>query len=314
VVLDFGFCGLTRLYASPEVLDGQPPTPVDDVYSLAALVYRLTTGNWPYGNLDASEAALSGARPARPSTMAPDQWQTLQQGLAPRRSARFQTVADFVAAYTSRPDPLPARGIGAATTMALLAGLGVLAWQALPYWKSEMEGRAAGVARSAERAPALALNAPTPAPPPVAAPLPAPVSVPVTVPLAVPLIPEQAPVTVPPAAPAGPPRIYLSPTGQLVVSESDPYVRLRVRGAGLREPVTVGVEARSGSAEMNQDFVPPPASVRLTPRHSTAEILVSLIGDDRKENVEDFGVELSVADGNAALATRSAVVILTDDD
>jgi hypothetical protein len=106
----------------------------------------------------------------------------------------------------------------------------------------------------------------------------------------------------------------VSPTGQIVMSESDPYVRLRLRGSALRGPVTLGVTARSGAARINEDFVAPLPRVQLDPRRPTGEALVSLVGDNLKENVEDFSIELSVIDGDAELAADSVVVVLTDDD
>lgn len=118
-VLDFGFAGalepdglagpaaplrgVTGAYASCEVLQGSAPTAQDDVYGMAALIYRMLAGCSPHGRRDAAEAASAGARPARPAGLTSRQWRTLQRGLAPRRAKRLQHVAPLVEAFWAPP-------------------------------------------------------------------------------------------------------------------------------------------------------------------------------------------------------------------
>jgi serine/threonine protein kinase len=43
-----GLPAFTPAYAAPQVFDGQPPTPADDIYSVGALAYALHTGHAPF--------------------------------------------------------------------------------------------------------------------------------------------------------------------------------------------------------------------------------------------------------------------------
>lgn len=54
-------------FAAPEVLDGRPPTPRSDMFSLGLLLYQLVTGNPPADTSDPSDTlAARGAVPAPP--------------------------------------------------------------------------------------------------------------------------------------------------------------------------------------------------------------------------------------------------------
>jgi hypothetical protein len=216
--------------------------------------------------------------------------------------------------------------------VALAAGLALLAWQAWNYWQSPA-GNASLPAATATVAPTALTDPLAPAATtgrvdlPVEAPLVAPVELVIEPPVPVAVVPDIAPLPPVPAiaagepapapprpVPSGPATINIKPAGQVVVSESDPFVRFAVRAVRPRGPIVLNVAARGGAAEVNKDFVPPVAQVVLTPRRPAAEVLVSLIGDSQAENVEDFSVNFSVAEGNARLATDSVIVVLTDDD
>lgn len=70
-----GFRALTLDGASPEQVRGEPMTVTSDVYSLGALLYRLLTGQSPYGAAQRNDVELKRAIcdevPARPSAVAP---------------------------------------------------------------------------------------------------------------------------------------------------------------------------------------------------------------------------------------------------
>ena len=63
---DPGALGLmTPAYSSMQVLTGEKPTPADDVFSLACLLYRLLAGYRVFGPRNAAEAAEEGMKPQR---------------------------------------------------------------------------------------------------------------------------------------------------------------------------------------------------------------------------------------------------------
>jgi D-alanyl-D-alanine dipeptidase len=77
--------GVSRKYASPERIAGDPPDERSDVYSLGAVLHQLLTGVPPTLPLSSS---------AGPVAMRP----VLVGALAPSPQQRFQTVSEFVAA------------------------------------------------------------------------------------------------------------------------------------------------------------------------------------------------------------------------
>lgn len=300
--------GFTARYATCDVLEGQLPTPQDDVYSLACLIYRVVAGTWPTGNFTALQAEAAGWKPAAPPSLPQAQWRVLSQALVPRRAERSVGIGDLVNAFSA--PPAPRAGVAAyGPALALAAGLALLAWQAWTYWQVP--------ARNAPEAITGQIDTPLTAPVELVVELPAEAAVePVIVPL--PPIPAAAPAEVArpprPPVPSGPATVRIMPAGRVVVSESEPFVRLKVLAVRPRGRIVLSVSARSGSAEVNKDFVPPEPQVVLTPRRPAGEALVSLMGDALPENVEDFAVSFSVVEGNARLAADSVVVLLTDDD
>ncbi len=91
----------TPAYASCEVLEGQSPTPQDDVYALACVAYRMLAGHRVFGHDDALGAERAGRRPARIHRLTDGQWQALAQALAFRREARTADVAGFIQAFNA---------------------------------------------------------------------------------------------------------------------------------------------------------------------------------------------------------------------
>jgi serine/threonine protein kinase len=83
-----GRCLVTRCYASPEVLAGEPPTARDDVFSLACVVYELLSGAQPFRRRGADRTMLEHASVAPVAALSPAQNAALATGLAWRREDR----------------------------------------------------------------------------------------------------------------------------------------------------------------------------------------------------------------------------------
>jgi len=101
----------TPAYASCEVLEGLPPTPRDDVYSLACVVYRMLAGRRAFGHHDALAAEKSGRRLTPVRGLPAAQWAALARALAFRREARTADMATFIREFTATPavpSPAPA--------------------------------------------------------------------------------------------------------------------------------------------------------------------------------------------------------------
>lgn len=123
------------------------------------------------------------------------------------------------------------------------------------------------------------------------------------------------PAPSPAKAPASPPAVGFVSGDRVVVSESTPFILLKVGASGrLREQVDLSVQAVGGSAKVNEDFVPPVARVSLSRQQPVANVLVSLLADTTRESAEEFSVVLDVEKGNARLGTGEMLVVLNDDD
>jgi hypothetical protein len=94
---DPGVLGLlTPAYSSMQVLTGEKPTPADDVFSLACLLYRLIAGYRVFGPRNAAEAAEEGMKPQRLDKLSDANWRVLKKALSYSRVARFESMADFI--------------------------------------------------------------------------------------------------------------------------------------------------------------------------------------------------------------------------
>jgi serine/threonine protein kinase len=94
---DPGVLGLmTPAYSSMQVLTGEEPTPADDVFSLACLLYRLIAGYRVFGPRNAAEAAEEGMKPQRLEKLTDANWRVLKKALSYSRVTRFESMADFI--------------------------------------------------------------------------------------------------------------------------------------------------------------------------------------------------------------------------
>ena len=79
---------LTPAYAGCELIEGQVPDPLDDIYAIACVTYELITGSHPYNRLSASQAEQAHMTPDPPARMSPFAWRALRRGLSFRREGR----------------------------------------------------------------------------------------------------------------------------------------------------------------------------------------------------------------------------------
>ena len=87
----------TRVYASPEVLGGEPAQAGDDVFSLACVACEMISGMHPYGRSGADAAAHAGIVPQRPAGPNESLWQVLVRALDLSRPVR-PGMKEFAAA------------------------------------------------------------------------------------------------------------------------------------------------------------------------------------------------------------------------
>ncbi|MEL7312042.1 MAG: protein kinase, partial [Pseudomonadota bacterium] len=108
----------TPAYASPAVLNGQSPRPVDDVFSLACLAYRLFSGTRVFRNKTSREAQEQGLSPPRYPGAEPQVWKGLTKALEFDESIRTQTIGEFLADLNLGDKPERQPGIGKWVTLA----------------------------------------------------------------------------------------------------------------------------------------------------------------------------------------------------
>ena len=88
---------LPPAYASSEVLEGNDPGAIDDVYSFACVCYELLAGHLPFGALDALAARDAGLEPVRIDGLSDAQWRALSRALALRARDRTSGVEELIA-------------------------------------------------------------------------------------------------------------------------------------------------------------------------------------------------------------------------
>jgi hypothetical protein len=92
----------TLAYASPEMLQGAPRDPRDDVYALGCLIYVVLTGRHPFERASALEARDRGMTPKRPPRLPGPAWTALRGALALERGERIKSAGVFQREYFKR--------------------------------------------------------------------------------------------------------------------------------------------------------------------------------------------------------------------
>ena len=121
----------TMAYMAPEMFTGEPGNEATDIYALGVTIFRAFTGEYPYGNLDATSRPRL-ERPKDFSILRPDlpAWlgAVIARAIAADPSDRFQDVGEFAQEMEAGPPgaPPPPRG-----TPTLYQRYPLRFWQAL---------------------------------------------------------------------------------------------------------------------------------------------------------------------------------------
>jgi len=110
--------GMTPAYASPEMLEGEEPTPADDVFALAIVAYELLTGRHPFDYEVANEADLAAVRATPLPGLSRSRRRALRRALGERNS-RHKNAGEFLKEFDglSKIKRVVQAGVAAAATL-----------------------------------------------------------------------------------------------------------------------------------------------------------------------------------------------------
>ena len=93
---DAGSLGaFTAAYASPEMEDGAPRDPRDDVYALGCVAYMAFSGEHPFDRLSGAEVRSRGLKPQKLKDIVGHEWHAIAQALSMEREARQPNAGAF---------------------------------------------------------------------------------------------------------------------------------------------------------------------------------------------------------------------------
>ncbi|PTR34015.1 non-specific serine/threonine protein kinase [Luteibacter sp. OK325] len=102
-VFDAGTLGaMTPAYASLEMLQGKAPTPSDDIYAFACVVFELLTGRHPFDKQNAEEALAAGRRPPAVPGLDKRQYRALVDAIAFTADKRSGDISVVMAGLRKR--------------------------------------------------------------------------------------------------------------------------------------------------------------------------------------------------------------------
>ncbi|HTV38418.1 MAG TPA: protein kinase, partial [Xanthobacteraceae bacterium] len=108
----------TAAYMAPEMFAGEPGNEATDIYALGVTMFRAFTGEYPYGNPDATTRSQRG-RPTPLSTLRPDlpAWlqAVLARAIALDPTERFRDMIEFAVEMENGPARAPTTGYRAQT-------------------------------------------------------------------------------------------------------------------------------------------------------------------------------------------------------
>ena len=315
----------TRRYASPDVLDGEPPNERDDVFSLACVSYEVLTGRHPFGRQLIIDARDRGMRIAPAPELSHHHFAAIERGLQWSNRDRTSSVREFLAGLDI---PVRKHRYGAALAGRLAAmALGAFLIAAIFF----------RVGRDPAQTPQ--------SPAPVLRPQPAALETAMTAStvyevrpggthtqavrdsgaattesrLAASRGPTNAPATASTASPAqiaARGRVSLEQS-TITVDERAVLAVVRVRRLDdLRGSARVQWRANPGSARPGSDYEIDGINVTDIPEgHDVRVIYVPIVRDTRTEGNESFEIELIGVSGRGRLGpvTRTTVTILDDD-
>ena len=96
------FADTASIYASCQVLEGEPAEARDDLYAFGCIAYFLLTGRHPYQQYTALKARTLRLTPERPAGLARRQWQTLRTALSFERELRPASMQDWLEQFDLR--------------------------------------------------------------------------------------------------------------------------------------------------------------------------------------------------------------------
>ncbi len=305
----------TSIYASCQLLEGEPTDTADDVYALACVAIVLLSGAHPFENCAAVLARHRRLKPRRPRGLNQRQWRALRAGLHFDRKRR----PPHIQAWLERLDfglpalPLPALPILLASRP---TSRGVTRWVAGSAAAASIT--AVGWCMGTDHHAPIHLVAPSGVPRRDAAVEAAPVS-PVLTPAPRPAtiaagLVDKAPLPVAtvPSLVAGPARARIELAADNVdVTAGDNAARIIVRRRhNLRGEVSFSWWTESGTAKAGRDFVAAQSQIEhMSDGVDFVRLLIPLLGAGPRQEARSFYVVIDKSSDEAAVGPRTLQMV-----